>query len=369
MKKILYFSFFFLLATHTYSQVVWKNYRKVPVDLVDNIDFYDSIKFSNNFYFLENALPKNHSKNGDSDYTEIVQKVLNNRNNIIFPNFPILINDKGLYLNSNSTIYFQKNSKIVTKPSNSPKTDFENRKEWYDILRIYDKENINLYNLQIEGDRKKHVGTEGEWGAAIGIRNSKNIKVCNAKISNTWGDGIFIGSENGGFCNNVHLENIWIDFARRNGLALTSGVNIKLINMLISNTQGTLPMCGIDIEPSVFQEKIENIYLENIYTFNNANSGLNINLNAFSENKNKSKNVIIKIINHTDLNSEFGFSYSINVNNSTNDPKGFIKIKNAKWINPRRDFYWKTNNKKSIKIDVESVQYIKNNRNISRQIN
>lgn len=353
----------------TYSQVHWKNYKIVPENLLQKIDFYTPIEITSDFYFLENALPKNYSKKGDVDYTQIVQKVLNEKNRIIFPNFPILINDKGLYLSSNLTIYFQKNSKIITKPSNQPKTDFENRKEWYDILRIYDKENINLYNLNIEGDRKKHVGTEGEWGAAIGIRNSKNIKVINAKVSNTWGDGIFIGSENGGTCYNVYLKDIWIDFARRNGLALTSGVNVKLINIFISNTQGTLPMCGIDVEPSVFSEKIENIHFEDIYTFNNANSGLNVNLNAFSVKNKPTKNVSISIINHSDLGSNFGFSYSINVNNSTNDPRGFITIKNAKWIDPKQDFYWKTNNKKSIKINAESVQYIKNSRNISRQIN
>ena len=364
MKKILVLLNIILL-TSCFSQNNKFVYKELP----------KYIKFENKYilptvnekiFLLESALPNGFSKKGDIDYTAIVQQVLKEQRNILFPNFPLLINDKGLYVRSNTNIYFQKYSKIIAKPSPKPKTDMNNIKEWYDILRIYDQKNINLYNLNIVGDRKKHNGKLGEWGAGIGIRNSCNVNVYNSKVSNTWGEGIFIGSEDGGHSENIYLQNIFVDYARRNGIAITSGVNIKINGGVISNTYGTAPMCGIDIEPSWYNDLLDQISLKNIYTFNNNNVGICLVLNAFSTKEIITpKNLNIEITNHVDYGSAYSFAYMINDNDYNTGPTGVIKIKNSKWINPLIDFYHTSKNKKLIKLETDSIEYIKNNEHIT----
>src|SRR5690606_36315193 len=139
------------------------------------------------FIKIENFLPKNYVKDGTVDYTNYLQKVLNESKNVVFPNFPIRINDTGLVINSGSIILFPVNSKLVLGSSS---------KSNYEILRIHNKNNITLVNPTIIGDRDNHKGSKGEWGMGISIKDSEGLNIINPKISNCWGDGIYIGKSN-----------------------------------------------------------------------------------------------------------------------------------------------------------------------------
>ncbi len=55
-------------------------------------------------YYIEKALPVGYVKNGTVDYTSYIQTAINNNSNLVFPAFPILINDKGLNIGSNKVI-------------------------------------------------------------------------------------------------------------------------------------------------------------------------------------------------------------------------------------------------------------------------
>ncbi|WP_223560015.1 hypothetical protein [Chryseobacterium lathyri] len=332
--------------------------------LIDNKKNYNII-----YYDLTQSLPANYSKNGDVDYTDIIQNVLNEKRNVKFPNFPLLINSKGLYLRSNSNIYFQPQSVILTKPDSSPKEDIGSIKDWYDIIRIYNVENVIIYNPNIIGDRKKHIDNRGEWGAGIGIRNAKKVSVYNANIKNTWGEGLFIGSEDGGYCEEINIRDLRVDFARRNGVAVTSGKNIFLDNILVTNTYGTNPMFGIDIEPSWHKDIIDNVNLKNIITFNNNNGGLYIVLFGFSTDDIKyRRNVSVNIDNYFSDDYNYPFGFLTSKVKSKYEPTGTINITNGNWKILKESFIDLQNDNKKVKLNIKNISTV-DYKNTKRTLN
>lgn len=287
------------------------------------------------------------------DFTDDLQQLILKYKNVILPPYTMLINDKGLSIPKGARIYFSKGTVIKMKPTSATH---------FDMLRIYDVSDVQIYNAKLVGDRKIHTGTKGEWGAGIGIRNSTNVIIRYGNISDTWGDGIFIGSENGGVSTDIKVSDLNIDNARRNGISLTSGNNILIQNITISNTNGTLPMCGVDIEPSLPAEELTAIKFKNIITFNNLSGGFNVNTNMFSNDEiNYNKKVSITIEGHKDYSSKISFSYSIDADNRKYKPSGYVLYKDGISNNPGNLVYWKTPQQKNIKFSVENLTIFKEN--------
>lgn len=219
-------------------------------------------------------LPSNYVHNGTVDYTIYIQKYLDENQKVLFPNFPVLINDQGLKLKSKHEIIFQKESKLILKPSSKGR---------YALLHIIGLNDVTLRNVNLEGDRYSHKGTLGEWGMGIEIRDSKNITIQDPKISRFWGDGIYIAGKK---TNNIFINGGLVKNNRRNGISIISGDNIHLKNILIEDTKkGVYPMSAIDIEPNSYEKDyLGKIFLENIVSRNNLR-GISIVLsNYLSEN-------------------------------------------------------------------------------------
>lgn len=152
--------------------------------------------------------------------------------------------DADIALSSNSIIEFAKGCRVTRKATDS---------DWYFILNITNKENIELRNAHIVGDRDYHIGTAGQQGMGINISWSRNIYLKDCIVEKTWGDGYYIGQS---FFedkvlesdNNV-LENCIATHCSRNGFALCAGRNHKLINCSSDHNDRHNPKAGLDIEP------------------------------------------------------------------------------------------------------------------------
>jgi hypothetical protein len=116
----------------------------------------------------------------------------------------------------------------------------------------------------------------------------------------------------------------------------------------------------------LYNETLKDINLNNIYTFNNP-GGLGINLQAFSIKNNPQKEVSITMQNYTDDGSNYSFGTSINDDNSIQNPAGTIRITNAVWKNPKKDFYWRNSSKYNVKIVLDKVKKYKNNKLINTE--
>ncbi|MEA3009200.1 MAG: hypothetical protein QOJ91_892 [Sphingomonadales bacterium] len=138
---------------------------------------------------------------------------------------------------------------------------------------------------RIVGERMEHAGTGGEWGMGISAWGSADWQIVGGvEVADCWGDGIYVGSHGGGFCENFLIDGVKVRNCRRNGISIVSGRNGEIRNFDIEKIDGTAPAGGIDLEPDLPDFPNRNIRISSgriravqvgIY-ITNANQGVSI---------------------------------------------------------------------------------------------
>lgn len=171
------------------------------------------------------------------------------------------IGGRGLFPRNNSTLYLDSGAILKAIPNSS---------ESYEVVMC-----LNLKNLRItgpgtiEGERSKHTGTGGEWGMGLRIQDSDTITVDKITIKECWGDGIYINNSK-----NVTVNGgVVCDHNRRQGMSIISGDNIKVNKCSFLNTEGTLPECGIDVEPNE-GDTVKNVTISECICTGNHGAGI-----------------------------------------------------------------------------------------------
>ena len=340
IKVLLFFCFISCNSQQTFSV------NKVPNSIANKyVKFHSMPSYKGEIIYIEKKLPQNYDKTGKKDYTAIIQKTINENPFVVLPNFPLLINKDGLLIPSDRIIYFQKKSKIIYA---GPALTRES-----DVLKIYKTKNSKIYNPTIVGSRYSKEKQSGEWSAGIAIYEAENIEIYNVNISQTFGDGIIVGDQS----KNVTIDGGWIDLARREGVSIISGINLKIKNLTISNTHGTLPMCGIQIEPNFPTDYFINIDIRNITGYNNKNTTLNFNIDplAQEELKVKDRQVTFTADNIEDYLSNYTISFVMNAENKKHTPTGSIKVTNVK-SHSSNNFLWQDSGKTNVKIETQQFK-------------
>jgi hypothetical protein len=105
----------------------------------------------------------------------------------------------------------------------------------------------------------------------IGVYDSINIKISDVIISDCWGDGIYLGSNNesniDASSKYITIENCTLKNNRRNNLSIVCADYVTINNCSFDNANGTYPQFGIDIEPNNTDNLNEHITISNS-TFN-----------------------------------------------------------------------------------------------------
>lgn len=148
------------------------------------------------------------------------------------------------------------------------------------VLMAYKVSDVEISGGRIIGDRETHLGTTGEWGHGIMVRGSKRVTVRDIHLSKCWGDGISVA---GAMVLNapsipsddVVVANIVSTGNRRQGLTIGCVRNIRVYDSEFSNNRGTLPACGIDIEPDV-PSSCSTVHIENCIINGNQGNGIQI---------------------------------------------------------------------------------------------
>ncbi|USK78813.1 hypothetical protein LHV56_18390 [Peribacillus frigoritolerans] len=236
---------------------------------------------------------------GNTEVTDIIQYALTNYKAIHIPDGTFLV-DPVTMLNvpSNRKITLSNFAIIKAKPTSN---------STYKILNLLNVENVEITGGTIQGERNEHLGITGEHGIGINIKGCKNITIRETVIKDCWGDGIYIGSGIKKYSENVKIIDIECDNNRRQGISVISVKMLKIIRPKVTNTNGTDPQCGIDIEPNSVDGLLEGILIIDPYTQNNVNQGIIIGLSKFGG---SGKNIDITIQNHVDRGSACGFSVS-----------------------------------------------------------
>lgn len=253
---------------------------------------------------------KSYGAKGDgvADDTAAIQKAVNyaasvGGGTVAIPEGTYLINaDTGIRLKSNIRLSLSGDTVLKAKASYN---------ENYAVVSALNVSNIEIAGGKIVGDRDIHIGTTGEWGHGISIRNSKDIRIADVSVSKCWGDGIYIGAAytasagEANFCENVTIEGCTADNNRRNGISIISVKNLIVRDCVLSNSNGTKPQAGIDFEPNYATEFMQNVVVQDLRTINNADSAICVSLSRIEKSSNP---VSITIINWTDEGSARKFS-------------------------------------------------------------
>lgn len=271
-------------------------------------------------YDITKSLPAGYVTDGSVDYTACLQKAINTYSNVVFPGFPIMVSDAGLVIGSNKTLTFSTGSKLVLKPSSSAN---------YNIIKVLLANNVTINNPVIVGDRYNHLSTSGEWGNGLAINGSTNVTINNPVVSNCWGDGIIMSAKSGIICQNIKVVNAYSTHNRRNGITITSGINVDLEGGYSGYTDGTAPFSGIDIEPNSSTDELQNIVINNFKTERNVGPGIQAGFNNLFGNANK--NISINLTNHSDKGSSVAFHCTAPSPSGTGVLSGTVNVTTPFW--------------------------------------
>ena len=151
------------------------------------------------------------------------------------------------------------------------------------MIKVWRADNVQIIGGRIVGERAGHRGTTGEWGYGINIQASNNVSVVGTHISDCWGDGIWIGGlgkrASVVVSTNVTLDHVVSTNNRRQGLSIGPVRGVNVLHSTFSNTNGTKPQAGIDIEPQG-QGPASDITFSDCTITGNQGSGLEMSKNV-----------------------------------------------------------------------------------------
>jgi nitrous oxidase accessory protein NosD len=174
-------------------------------------------------------------------------------------------------------------AELIAKPTKSGR---------FYVLMILNATDVSILGGKIIGDRKEHLDTLGEWGMGIAIYGSRNILISETKITDCWGDGIVIGAKSNAPYNapnpsiNVTIKKVTSDNNRRQAITVGKANGVLIDSCILTNTNGTKPMAGIDIEPD--RDTAQNVKIQNCTLAYNKGNGIEIYVNRYSVVKNVS---------------------------------------------------------------------------------
>ena len=229
--------------------------------------------------------------NGVTDDTKAFQNTIDfvaakGGGTVVVPKGKYLIDaDTTVKIKSHVTLRMDAAAELIAKPTASQRTY---------ILMVINATDVNIIGGKIMGDRDIHLDTTGEWGMGIAVYSGTNVSINGTKIYNCWGDGIVIGSKaNAPYyainaSRNVIVKNVTSDNNRRQGITVGKANQVLIDSCVFTNTHGTKPMAGIDIEPD--KDTAQNITITNSEFAYNKGNGIEI----FANSKSVVRNVVIQ---------------------------------------------------------------------------
>ncbi|MGN2254549.1 right-handed parallel beta-helix repeat-containing protein [Frateuria sp. GZRe12] len=209
--------------------------------------------------------------NGSHDDTAAIQKAIdslpNSGGTVVIPAGRYMVNAlKPLKLHSHTRLQLDSNAELRVIPNGASR---------YHVVKVFNVSNVEIVGGKITGDRAKHKGNTGEWGYGINISGSDHVLVKNVKLSEFWGDGMWVGATGKNSrldrSNYVTINNVTSSHNRRQGMSIGPVQHLYIVNSTFKDTKGTLPEAGIDFEPQE-QGPVDTVRLENnVISGNNGN--------------------------------------------------------------------------------------------------
>ena len=145
-------------------------------------------------------------------------------------------------------------------------------------FRMWKQDYINGLVLEQFGWHRWYGQYEkAEWRMTLAIRGSKHVNVSGLTLKDSGGDGIYVnGGKERSFSEDVLLRDIVCDNHYRQGISVISAENLKVENCEFSNTWGTPPSSGVDIEPDKMEQRIKNVTFSGCKFMDNVGDGIEV---------------------------------------------------------------------------------------------
>lgn len=113
---------------------------------------------------------------------------------------------------------------------------------------------------------------KAEWRMGLAIRGCKNVLVEGLRIESSGGDGIYVDGGGGSgrkWSDDITVRGVTCDDNHRQGMSVISVQNLLVEDSTFSNTKGTAPEAGIDLEPDGPDQRLVNCVIRNCLFENN----------------------------------------------------------------------------------------------------
>ncbi|MBD2768005.1 right-handed parallel beta-helix repeat-containing protein [Hymenobacter sp. BT664] len=207
-----------------------------------------------------------------TDVTTIVRNAINSSaDTIVVKNTgsPWIVQPITIFNKSNKTIIFDYGVTLKAKSGAFADT-------YATLLKLNTCANFKIIGYGATFEMIKSEYLDGEFRHAIDLTDCNNISISGLLVKDSGGDGLILMGWEGGqyFCNNVRITDCVFDNNKRQGCSIISAKNVFIENCTFSNTKGTPPGSGIDIEPDSEDEFVENIQIRKCKFTNNFGPGL-----------------------------------------------------------------------------------------------
>lgn len=133
--------------------------------------------------------------------------------------------------------------------------------------------NSHLVGGTLIGDRRRHRGISGEWGMCISVRGATQVSIRDVRASDCWGDGIYVGAQEGRPSRDVTIDRVELHSNRRNNVSLVAVDGFRILNTRVHGASGTPPQAGIVLEPNA-GTAVVNGSLKNVEAIGNTGRGV-----------------------------------------------------------------------------------------------
>jgi hypothetical protein len=187
-----------------------------------------------------------------------------------------IIQPTNFYSLNNKTIIFQNGVNLIAKPG-----AFSNI--YACLMTMYECNNVNIvgYGAKFIMQKSEYiVYNNSEHRHCIQLISCNFINVYGLKLMDSGGDGIIVGSYTGittqRYSSNIFLKDLWCDNNYRQGISVISAQHLRVENCWFTNTVGTAPQAGVDIEPNNTFERLIDVVFDKCRFTGNVGGGIMI---------------------------------------------------------------------------------------------
>jgi len=140
-------------------------------------------------------------------------------------------------------------------------------------------EGTAILRMQKQDYQNPALYEKAEWRMGISLTDCTNITLRNLTVTQTGGDGLYLGASRAGYNKNILVEDMNFIDNHRLGMGVISVEDLTIRRSKFNDTKGTGPNAGIDFEPNFAQQRLVNIVVEDS-EFNNNSAGAGIHIYA-----------------------------------------------------------------------------------------